>query len=215
MHLLCNMRNCCCLYSSRYLASTYRKRTPFIIKFQKFRSFSSTSTWERAAVRVKDTDRETNNIYLDAIRDTHDPTLHLKTIEDELKGTIGKALGKQGEKIQYAVRLMQREYEVYQTLLVEDTDNHHAIRRAKEMFNDYRKEAIQARWELMVHRQAAGFVVNNHHYVTKHYPIAEALPLDEEDETSEKLEKKRAERAKLQKRITGQLDWWQRVGRWK
>lgn len=55
---------------------------------------SSQTTWQRAAVRVKNTEIEKNNPYLELIRDTHDPSLHLKTIEEELQGSIGKALGK-------------------------------------------------------------------------------------------------------------------------
>ena len=38
-------------------------------------------------------------------------------VEDELKGTIGKALGKQSEKILLQVRLMSTEYQNYLTLL--------------------------------------------------------------------------------------------------
>jgi hypothetical protein len=178
------------------------------------------TTWQRAAVRVKNTETEKNNSYLDLIRDTHDPSLHLKTIEEELQGSIGKALGKQGQKILLYVHLMHQEYQRYETLLQQaaSADDIQNIRtelsQAALAYNEHRKQAIQARWELMVHRQAAGFIVNNHQHVMEHYPIAEALLIDYDDkETSSKSENTRKEK-KIQQ-FGDQLDWWQRVGRWK
>ena len=65
-------------------------------------------SWESGARLVRNTTVE-NNKYLEHIREVHDPSQHLKTIEDELKGTIGKALGKQGEKVLQALcDFMQR-----------------------------------------------------------------------------------------------------------
>ncbi|GAX26206.1 hypothetical protein FisN_16Lh022 [Fistulifera solaris] len=178
------------------------------------------TTWQRAAVRVKNTETEKNNSYLELIRDTHDPSLHLKTIEEELQGSIGKALGKQGQKILLYVQLMHQEYQRYETLLqqaVAGDDIQHIrneLSKAALAYNEHRKQAIQARWELMVHRQAAGFIVNNHQHVMEHYPIAEALPIDYDDkEKSPKSENTRKEK-KIQQ-FGDQLDWWQRVGRWK
>ncbi|GAX25185.1 hypothetical protein FisN_16Hh022 [Fistulifera solaris] len=181
-------------------------------------SANSAPTWQRAAVRVKNTETEKNNPYLELIRDTHDPSLHLKTIEEELQGSIGKALGKQGQKIRLYVQLMQQEYQRYETLLQQTAEDQQTIR--KELaevalaYNEHRKQAIQARWELMVHRQAAGFIVNNHQHVMEHYPIAEALPIDYDDkENLPKSESTRKE--KKMQQFGDQLDWWQRVGRWK
>ena len=42
---------------------------------------------------------DVTNPYLEAIRQTHDPALHIKTLEEELAGSIGQALGKQGRKV--------------------------------------------------------------------------------------------------------------------
>lgn len=177
------------------------------------------TTWERAAVRVKNTDTEKNNPYLDLIRDTHDPSLHLKTIEDELQGSIGKALGKQGQKILMFTKMMNQEYQRYEALLAQTgSSNLHTIKdelhNIAVKFNDHRKSAIQARWELMVHRQAAGFIVNNHKHVTEHYPIADALPTEfDVDHANETSNDKVDESSK--KQFGDQLDWWQRIGRWK
>jgi hypothetical protein len=105
--------------------------------------------YERSAIAVKNTD--VTNPYLEAIRDTHDPSLHLKTIEDELKGTIGKALGKQADKIFHAVSRMKEEFQNYQELLVSHhTVDHPTVQASAEKYNSIRKEAIQYRWELMV-----------------------------------------------------------------
>jgi len=48
----------------------------------------ASTSWERGAKLVKDVDKVSNR-YLEAIRETHDPSFHIKTIEDELKETIG------------------------------------------------------------------------------------------------------------------------------
>jgi nicotinamide mononucleotide adenylyltransferase len=119
-------------------------------------------SWESGARMVKNTKIE--NQYLEVIRDTHDPSHHIKTIEDELKGTIGKALGKQGEKVNMFLRAMEKEKKAYLKLLgVEKRDS--ADPKVVEVvtkFNAYRKDGIQARWELIVHRQAVGFTVREY-----------------------------------------------------
>jgi hypothetical protein len=178
------------------------------------------------------------------MRDLHDPSLHLKTIEDELKGTIGKALGKQGEKILMYARLMHTEREKYEELLLEKQngkDRQDDIQNCIERHNQYRKDCIHARWELIVHRQAAGFIVGNHQYVTEKFPIADALPPDVvvvptmmgdhgEDgrngsgrcgaasgssSTTTTPSSSKEENHPKMKQFGDQLDWWQRVGRWR
>jgi len=145
------------------------------------------------------------------MRAEHDPSLHLKTIEDELKGSIGKALGRQGDKILRAVQLMNQEYQIYHNVQSCDVPTR---QRAAQKYNEYRKEALQARWELTVHRQAAGFIVNNHNYVTAQYPIAPKLPENIDDNNSGATKEQEAEIPK-KKQFTDQLDWWQRIGRWR
>jgi len=195
-------------------------------------SDSASTTWERGAIAVKNTD--VTNPYLEAIRAEHAPSMHIKTIEDELKGTIGKALGRQGDKILRAVRQMEAEFQNYQQLCEkygaanndkqDNTDDqattppsHPEVTASARKFNGYRAEALQARWELTVHRQAAGFIVNNHKYVMEQYPIAEALPIASSSTNSEmkQQEDKSKEKKKSTKKFTDQLDWWQRIGRWR
>eukprot|EP00934_Nitzschia_sp_Nitz4_P004521 Nitzschia sp. Nitz4//scaffold110_size71422//64604//65230//NITZ4_005885-RA/size71422-processed-gene-0.76-mRNA-1//-1//CDS//3329533122//4511//frame0 len=171
-----------------------------------------TSTWERGAKMVKNVDRE-NNPYLDAIRETHDPSMHIKTIEDELKSTIGKALGKQGEKIMMYLRAMEQEKRHHASLLEKHDAMERVVIESAEKHNEYRKHCMTARWELMVHRQAAGFLVDNHRFVMERYPIPEPIPTEPVEEGAESQNK--VATPKKEQKITGQLDWWQRVGRWR
>lgn len=205
-----------------------------------------TKSWESGARRVKDT--TVQNQYLEHIRDMHDPSRHIKTIEDELKGTIGKALGKQGQKVMMYMRLMEEQRQRYEQLIMEeDRCRHHdvdddvvtrtttkngaakntttaSIQECVKQHNNYRKDCIHARWELIVHRQAVGFIVGNHQYVTSTFPIGDALP-EWDDESSdgtttssirpdENITSTQAPPTK--KKVFGdQLDWWQKIGRWK
>jgi hypothetical protein len=169
---------------------------------------------------VKNTDK--SNEYLDTIRKTTDPGLHLKTIEDELRGTMGKALGKQGEKILRFVRAMAKERQRYDELLEKgDTEIFSRdVKKTAERYNELRKEAMKARWELLVHRQAVGFIVDNHNTVARHFPIGGPLPLridkDESGVDGRNGEDGRNGRVEAKKEKFGtQTDWWQRIGRWR
>ena len=170
-------------------------------------SNQTTKSWERSAKLVKS---DVQNEYVDTIRKTHDPAMHLKTIEDELRGTMGKALGKQGEKILRFVRAMGQERQRYDELL-EKVDTPLASKEVKntvERYNELRKEAIKARWELLVHRQAVGFIVDNHNTVARHFPIGPPLSIgDSDNENGEADSKKQT--------FGTQTDWWQRIGRWR
>jgi len=89
-------------------------------------------------------------------------------------------------------------------------------RRSAEAYNRHRASALQARWELIVHRQAVGFTVNNHGYVLESYPIPDALPVgDGERRRGGADEGSSSEKKLTSKELPGQLDWWQRVGRWR
>jgi hypothetical protein len=174
----------------------------------------STTTWERSAARVKNSDNSSinNGVYLEAIRETHDPSRHVKTIEDELKATIGQALGRQGHKILTAVQGMADALADYEDLLQHEHErSDDDVQACVVRYNERRREAIQARWELIVHRQAAGFIVSNHKYVMDNYPIAEALSADSTKQADTKNKKEEPPR----KVFGDQLDWWQRIGRWR
>ena len=84
------------------------------------------------------------------------------------------------------------------------------IRECVVLHNQFREEAMQARWELVVQRQAIGLLVNNQKFVHEKYPIGEALPLPQEDGTLPENKK-----VKEKQEFGDQLDWWQRIGRWR
>lgn len=195
---------------------------------------------------VKKTD--TSNQYLEHIRDLHDPSMQLKTLEDELKGTMGKALGKQGEKVLHHLRKMNEQKEKYEKMIEESFVMHSTSEDAeikntsldpnvhdlsklsecikKELFatiknhNRFRQDAIQARWELLVHRQAIGFITQNHRFVHEKFPIPDMLDvpsgLGEYSINGNGKEKTKVRNTEPVKRNFGdQLDWWERFGRWK
>jgi hypothetical protein len=229
---------------------------------------NSGTVWERVAVAVKYAEQDTASTTttttkvacVNTIRATHDPVLHIKTIEDELKGTIGKALGRQGEKVLRFIRSMKQELQHYHALVEQHhhphpsvsldpttpttnngmstntiapttTTTHHNhpdILQSAQAYNQYRQQALQARWELTVHRQAIGFIVNNHNYVTEHYPIPPPLlppsihyptdqvqprdPQQNDEDNSSSHSKGNHNNETFMK---GQLAWWERVGRWR
>ena len=201
-----------------------------------------TTTWQRSAKLIKNTD--TSNQYLEHIRTVHDPSLHIKTIEDELKGTIGKALGKQGDKILAALRSMKDEHCKHEKILqaiatYSNDDNanlngskskssshlakeqmYYKLRESALRYNELRKRAEKARWELLVHRQAAGFIVNNHKIVHEKFPIGKPLPIPAEGKNINCLNSKTnastdSSSHNNNKTFGNQLDWWQRIGRWR
>jgi ABC-type transporter Mla subunit MlaD len=186
----------------------------------------------------------------------------VQTIEDELKATIGQALGRQGRKLLTALQGMQREWQHYQELCQAidacnsaastatstlstnreqlsststkqpptETNNDLLVfaqlNQSIERYNALRQAALTARWELLVQRQAAGFVVNNHAHVTQHYPIPAALPTLSKENFKNGTKSTHA--SSLLANAQGPppeappppgaqkaLDWWQRVGRWK
>ena len=164
-------------------------------------------SWESGARMVKNTTVE--NQYLDHIRAVHDPSMHVKSIEDELKGSIGQALGKQGQKVLSFMLRIAQERQKYEELREQQAPASKIIACAKE-YNSFRKQGIKARWELLVHRQAAGFIVNNHKVIMDKYPIGDSLPEEIAGDGSEEKEP-----APKPQQFTDQLEWWQNFGRWK
>lgn len=219
-----------------------------------------TKSWQRGAKLVKNTGT-TSNKYLEHIRQTHDPALHLKTLEDELKGTMGQALGKQGEKVLNILNQMHEERRKVNALLTTccsnmnlqdsesnldvDVDAYHVLVDANanaeeeqiqipesakkhiyhhvQNHNRMRKQSVQARWELLVHRQAIGFITQNHKFVNEMFQIPEImnLPGNTEDwkdykHSDDAVPKKQQVVVETVTRNFGdQLDWWERIGRWR
>ncbi len=235
---------CIRLFSSRR-GGTGTRSTSFTVNMPS----PSTKSWERSAKLVKNTD--TSNQYLEHIRDIHDPSMQLKTLEDELKGTMGKALGKQGEKVLYYLQKMNEEREKYVTILlrmgvqieyndrgkgkdldlstqldekhVEGLSEKHKqeIYHIVQSHNQNRKDAMKARWELLVHRQAVGFITNNHRFVNEKFPIPENIVLPngfgdwESIKGDDRLNSSNRIREPVTRNFGDQLHWWESIGRWR
>lgn len=127
-----------------------------------FFSTAKDQAWERSAKLVKDTESTKHQPYMQTIRATHDPAMHVKTLEEELMGTMGAALGKQAEKIEHFLNLMSAELVKYNELRQETNPCLAKLKDTALRHNEFREDAKRARWELLVHRQAVGFIVNNH-----------------------------------------------------
>ena len=125
---------------------------------------STEQSWERSAKRVKDTESTTDTHlnYLKTIRATHDPILHVKSMEDELMGTMGAALGKQADKITQHLQQMDIQKTKYDDLCQQTEPCLLKLKEIAIQHNEFREAAKTARWELLVHRQAVGFIINNH-----------------------------------------------------
>ena len=166
-------------------------------------------------------DADVTNPYLERVRsELVDPALQIKTIEDELCAAIGKALGRQGEKVQFAIREMTDAHARYRER-IHAKDYEEALKSAHH-HNEARKRSIKARWELLVHRQAVGFTVDNYTVVHTTFPIGGALPLTMEElraNISKNFGELKNDDTVVEKppnKAWGdQLSWWQRVGRWK
>jgi hypothetical protein len=195
----------------------------------------TTTSWERSAqlvkasVGVEATMQKSNNEqhkeYMERICSMHDPTVHVKTLEDEIRETMGKALGNQASKIQLYLKLMKQEREKYDEL-VEKIEKHPPsdsqllhdmktmLREIVSKHNEFHKEAHTARWELIVHRQAVGFIVRNHEIVYEKYPIGDKIT-DRDIVLQGRSDRPKDKMAnKPETLYSTQLEWWQRVGRW-
>mmetsp|Transcript_23839 Transcript_23839/g.30029 ORF Transcript_23839/g.30029 Transcript_23839/m.30029 type:complete len:259 (+) Transcript_23839:102-878(+) len=223
-------------------------------------SAAPSSSWERGAKLVKNVD--TSNKYLEHIRDVHDPSQHLKTLEDELRGTMGKALGKQGQKILLSLQRVEDERTKYVDLMFSNaTENRDKTENIDEnpvhnregntnqnelfenvsfqsmpsmtkanlvriikAYNKHRKDAEKARWELTVHRQAVGFIVGNHKFVQQKFPIPEPLTLpydfdmsllNSDNITDQSSKTLNGGKEAVVRNFGTQLDWWEKIGRWR
>lgn len=191
----------------------------------------STTSWERSAQMVKKSVESKVNVgehkeYMDRISSMHDPSMHVKTLEDEIRGSMGKALGKQSMKIQHYLNLMKQERDKYEKLAktIENLlptqldDMKRTLREIAIKHNEFHEEAHKARWELIVHRQAVGFLVRNHEIVLEKYPIGDKIPdlpkncIDDQHSSNRAVDENKS---KSDIPLSTQLDWWQRIGRWK
>ena len=91
-------------------------------------------------------------------------------LEEELQEEMAHALGKTGDKLEYAYKLMKLAQKSYH-LAVEKNEDLAKRRLAAETFNKLRVEADSRRRDLIIQRQAVGFYWRNHQIISDHYPI--------------------------------------------
>lgn len=105
--------------------------------------------------------------YLERLRARVHPGQALESLEQEIAREIASALGRAGEKVDYALlRLELAAREI-------DTAPNAAHRRAYvERFNQIRREALAARHELRIHREAVG--IRSNQLLEQIYPIPPA-----------------------------------------
>jgi hypothetical protein len=138
--------------------------------------------------------------------------------------------------------LMEKELEKYHAVLQKQQQQQTAngttgadttavlLEEIAAKYNELREHALKSRWELTVHRQAAGFIVNNYQDVDKYHPIGAKLTVDKSavrvdgggdgasaSASSFGTDGSAAEAAKkpAEKKFGDQLDWWQEIGRWR
>jgi lysozyme family protein len=159
-------------------------------------------------------------------------------------GSIGSALGKQSGKIMNFTALMEKELENYHDVLQQQqqqqqtangtdgtigADTAVLLEEIAAKHNELREHALKSRWELTVHRQAAGFIVNNYQDVDKYHPIGAKLTADKPVRMDDGVDgasassvgtdvsnaEERAAEKPAVKKFGDQLDWWQEIGRWR
>jgi hypothetical protein len=110
------------------------------------------------------TDAGHESPYLDRLRARLDPARAQLDLETEIRAEIAAALGRAEDKVNVA--LLQLELA---GRALDAAPPGPERRRLAAAFNALRDEALQARWELLVHREAVGFRRNA--ILNELYPI--------------------------------------------
>jgi len=87
----------------------------------------------------------------------------------------------QAEKILWEVEMMHRAYQKYSASTENNDPSQHGIAEAVRRFNQYRQEALDARYQLMRLRRRHVRGHNHYKFVMQHFPIPEALVVEEEE----------------------------------
>jgi hypothetical protein len=102
-----------------------------------------------------------------------------KELQDEIMGEMAQALGNTAGKLQAAIAEAEQAkdtvLEIEQQLRGEQKRQQLEIGIA--VYQEARAKAMRRRHNLLVHRQACGFKVNNHSTVYRYYPIPPKMTL--------------------------------------
>ncbi len=118
--------------------------------------------WQALVRELRDTGYESP--YLDRLRARYDVYAAQEELEKEIIREMAAALGRAGEKVDYALLRL----ELTGKALAAATDPAERARHAAA-FNALRAEAITARYELRVHREAVG--IRRNADLDRDYPI--------------------------------------------
>jgi hypothetical protein len=141
---------------------------------------SKPSAWSRTAANLQSSHTSAVNDgiaqteYMKLVQTKADPTMHIKTIEDELMDAVAGALKKTADKVQTSITAVQ------ETL---DEMESRGMRNDADLIAQYKHRVVQAermRLELIIHRQACGFQINNHAHVNKLFIIPKLTSIKSE-----------------------------------
>lgn len=124
--------------------------------------------WKRLVERLKAQDFEST--YLDRLDRRLTLAAGRSSLEEEIIEEMAYALTRSADKINVALLeldVLRRDYD--------QAGSAAERKRLAEAFNEKRREAMRARWELMVHREALGFL--RHDGMEEDFPIPPALPV--------------------------------------
>jgi hypothetical protein len=122
----------------------------------------SETTWKKLVREL--TTQGYESPYLDRLRARLDLRLAFESLEKEIAHEMASALGRAGERVDHALLRLEiagRQVDAART----DAER----RRAVERFNELRQEALKARHDLQIHREAIG--IRRNRILEQIYPI--------------------------------------------
>jgi hypothetical protein len=118
--------------------------------------------WESLVRELRDADYESP--YLDRLRARHDVAAAQEQLEKEIIREMAAALGRSGEKVDVA--LLRLELAARALAAARDPEERARLVGA---FNARRDDALKARHELRIHREAVG--IRRNEMLDREYPI--------------------------------------------
>jgi len=104
-------------------------------------------------------------------RATPEALLNATLLEEELRAEMAAALGRMDTRLRERMRVMDEASSKVHQVLARPTRDVGALLEAVQDFNKAQEAAYDARLDLIVQRQSAGFWLDNHALIMKRYPI--------------------------------------------
>jgi hypothetical protein len=92
-------------------------------------------------------------------------------LQDFFNAELAESLGKVEHRLLEKLRLLDEKNEVIKEILKQPVRDVAALTKAVEAFNRVQREALQARQELIVQRESAGFWLDSTSRINDRYPI--------------------------------------------